>query len=347
MSSPSTKLSKSPKTLQIVALCGFLVLVSGAPVLAQFGNPEHAFHTVWRGTWRSGWTSFAPFQLGGQAHVLSYMSSSGRVDIDRFNPDGKGTVTVWPPDAPAAHWNKGWTTILPLHPSSFILSYRQGNGVLHLDEIDSGGQGTTTRWKGNLSPGLRLAVLTLGSTNYLLRYAPDGWAYIYRLDIHNPPRAQVWGEKWTPGWTSLVPFQLDGGSYLLSYNGSNGRVDIDRFYLDGAGKEQMSRVWPAPGQPYAYWKTGWTSFAPFQAAGQTYLLSYMRGSERVEIDRFNLGGKGTTTVYPKDGDAVVNNGWTSVVSFQLNNRAHFLLYGKDPWPQKAGFKEVHIYAIND
>jgi hypothetical protein len=89
---------------------------------------------------------------------------------------------------------------------------------------------------------------------------------------------ELWRDRWTAGWSSLVPFQLNGVPHLLSYKIGDGTVAIDRFNPDGKATTELWRD---------TWTAGWSSLVPFQLNGVPHLLSYKIGDGTVAIDRID------------------------------------------------------------
>ncbi|HYR89336.1 MAG TPA: hypothetical protein VE422_34995 [Terriglobia bacterium] len=55
-------------------------------------------------TWATSWTTFSPYVLSGQAHILIYMTGSGVVKVLKLQPNGSGKDTIW-----TGAWTAGWS----------------------------------------------------------------------------------------------------------------------------------------------------------------------------------------------------------------------------------------------
>jgi hypothetical protein len=99
--------------------------------------------------WSIGWTHVVPFSLAGKVYLLAYREDTGVVAIDRINDDiSTGTTNIYPP---AAAWSTGWTHLVPfsLGDQPYILGYRQDTGLVAIDKIKDGGQGTENTFRGS------------------------------------------------------------------------------------------------------------------------------------------------------------------------------------------------------
>ena len=120
-------------------------------------------------------------------------------------------------------------------------------------------------------------------------------------------------EPWTPGWSTVAPFDLAGQPTLLSYKVGTGAVSIDRIRPDATGFDTLYS---------SVWTLGWTSIVPFLLDGQPHLLSYKAGTGQAAIDRVQPTGQGT---YPVLNDTWTI-GWTTIMPLQLGGQPRFLFY---------------------
>ena len=164
-----------------------------------------------------------------------------------------------------------------------------------------------------------------GNPHYLAYKKSDGTAHIDRIRPDALGVDTIWetaaGQKWTKGWTSFVPFVLNGQPHYLAYKAGSGQVAIDRIRGDGQG---VDTIWPPEG--IEKWSTGWTSFVPFLLGGKPHYLAYKVGSGQVAIDRIRSDGQGVDTIWPAEGVAKWSKGWTSFVPFVLSGQPHYLAY---------------------
>lgn len=266
---------------------------------AEAINFHRCFHTrllspiaileMWRSTLVKGFTSIMPFVLNSQQHYLAYKSSDGTAQIGRIHSDGQGNDTIW--STTSQKWTKGWTSFVPflLGGKPHYLAYKSGSGQVAIDRIRADGKGVDTIW----------------------------------------PTQGV--ENWTKGWTSFVPFLLNGKPCYLAYKRGNGEVAIDRIRADGKG---VDTLWPTQG--VETWSKGWSSFVPFVINGAQHYLAYKEGSGTVHIDRIRDGGQGVDNVWQGQW----SDKWTSMIGFKFQGRPHILSY-KNEW----GY--AHVDSVND
>lgn len=126
---------------------------------------------------------------------------------------------------------------------------------------------------------------------------------------------QVFSGTWSAGFTSFMPFVLNGQPHQLAYNATTGTVHFDRFFANANGAETL---WDYT------WGAGWSHFVPYYIGGYPYFVAYNQSSGELHFDTFpqNLQGaivKGTKTIA---------SGFTSIVSFVLAGENYLLLYNK-------------------
>ena len=148
------------------------------------------------------------------------------------------------------------------------------------------------------------------------------------INVYDYPRFDtVWEDEWTSGWTTFMPFMLNGAQHYLAYKHGAGDVDIDRIRADGQG---VDTIWGDT------WSSGWTTFMPFLLNGAPHYLAYKNGNGDVDIDRIRPDGLGVDTVW----EDTWTSGWSSFVPFLLNGHPHYLAY-------KVGSGRVAIDRIRD
>lgn len=124
---------------------------------------------------------------------------------------------------------------------------------------------------------------------------------------------ELWHDHWSKGWTSIVPFVLNGAPHLLEYKSGEGTVAIDRINANGQGTTELWRD---------TWSKGWTSIAPFILNSAPHQLEYKSGDGTVAIDRINANGQGTTELWRDTW----SRGWTSIVPFVIAGEPYLLEY---------------------
>jgi hypothetical protein len=152
-------------------------------------------------------------------------------------------------------------------------------------------------------------------------------------EIIEPPNGtlELWKKQqgWTTGWTSFVPFSMNGGRYLFMYKVGDGTVDIDQIVDPTQGTVQL---WQHP----QGWSTGWTHFAPFEMNGGQYMLIYKSGEGRVKVEQIVDPLQNPIT---KRQDQWTK-GWTHIAPFVMNGGQFLFLY-------KAGNGQVKVVQILD
>jgi tyrosinase-like protein len=149
-----------------------------------------------------------------------------------------------------------------------------------------------------------------------------------QFNVYDFPRFDtIWTDSWTNGWTTFMPFMLNGVQHYLAYKQGSGEVDIDRIKADAQGVET---IWGAD------WSSGWSTFMPFELGGVPHYLAYKSGNGDVDIDRIRLDGQGVDTIWEDNW----TSGWSSFVPFLLNGHPHYLAY-------KVGSGRVAIDRIRN
>lgn len=268
-----------------------------------------------RDNWGQGWTTFMPFEVNGLVHYLAYDkkpgASGGRVSIDRIDlvdRNGKKVLQINNVYDRKAY-TTGWTIFMPfrLDGNPFYLAYKSETGQLTVDRFRT-------------TPGQEFGINSSdGSPVDTLFSAPD----------------------WGKGWTTFMPFTTNGVVHYLAYNKNTGRVSIDRIDLvirkDATG--QLGRVVEIKNvyDQVAY-TPGWTTFVPFEYEGRAHYLAYKEQTGEVSIDRICNGAQAD----PDTGWPVEvmftdrwSPGWTSFLSFKMNERPHFFAYANPQTPQTA------------
>lgn len=173
--------------------------------------------------------------------------------------------------------------------------------------------------------------------------------------------ATTMDRTWGTGFTSMMPFTMNGKAHLLAYNTNTGTVHFDRFLPEASGVEvAYNSTWGTGfthfvpyyinGSPYflAYnsstgalhydtfrqdlqgpivnamttVSTGFTSIVPFTKGGQNYVLFYNKATGAVAYDQMNATGSGATTVYSSNW----GTGWTDFTFYYIGGEPHFIAY---------------------
>jgi hypothetical protein len=279
---------------------------------------------LWRTTVLKELTSFAPFTLNGQQHYLAYKKSSGHAEIDRIHADAKGIDTIWSTKT-GENWTKGWTAFVPfaLGGKPHYLAYKAGSGQVNIDRIRPDGKGVDAIWPTQgtetWSKGWTSFVPFLlgGKPHYVAYKVSNGQVNIDRIRPDGQGVDTVWpaqpGVKWQPGWTSFVPFLLNGKPHHLAYQSSTGKVHIDRIRPGGQGVDTLVET---------SWSRGWTSMIGFVLNGRPHILSYRKSSGYAKLSSVNDSGTETQSLWCDQW----TKGWTAFFPFDLNGKRHHLTY---------------------
>lgn len=257
-------------------------VASGEVDIHQLSEDGKDFKKVWEDTWTTGWTSFAPFNMDGAQHVLLYKRDQGVAKIIRINSNGLGYTT-----ASTLDWSEGWTSLMPFHlkGDAHVLLYKANGGAVKIVRINAGGSGTTTTWTGDWTSGWTSFMpyshggLLQPTTVQFLIYKKDaGDAKILEVDPNGEGAEILWSDKWTQGWTSIMPLSRGLQDYFLLYKAGSGEAKIGRIRDDSQG---YIKVWDGS------WTSGWTGFLRF-ASGVNFLVLYKQDSGAMKILRVCL-----------------------------------------------------------
>lgn len=155
-----------------------------------------------------------------------------------------------------------------------------------------------------------------GQPHYLAYKEDSGQVSIDRIQPNLHGVETIWGGgagTWTTGWTTFMPFVLNGQTHYLAYKIKTGQATIDVIRLDGRG---VDTIWGGS------WSTGWTTFMPFVLNGQPHYLSYKAETGQMTIDRIRPDGCGSDTIWHDTW----TTGWTSFMPFVSRGQAHYLAY---------------------
>jgi hypothetical protein len=280
----------------------------------------------WRSAWSPGWTSIVTLQPGAQAAgrtqatYLTYYSGNGSMQIGRIREPGRG---------PDSAWDIGrqgdWTTVVPFraHNRSYYLGYSSHMGWARIERIDGRERRIATVWRANWGSGwMSIVPFSMQGRAHFLVYRPsDGNATIDQFDPQRESLVTLWDNTkapWETGWTSIVPFSLDGWPHYLAYRNRDGLVVIGRFAAHGQGAE---RVWDNDAHR---WERGWAWFAPFAPNGQTCFLKYRMSDGAIAVDRVRSGGRRLETRW--------SGGWspgvTALAPFSIDGAPFLLAYNR-------------------
>ncbi|WP_437306828.1 hypothetical protein [Sorangium sp. So ce388] len=132
------------------------------------------------------------------------------------------------------------------------------------------------------------------------------------LPLDGPVR-QAFSGTWETGWTSLMPFELNGESHQIAYNSTTGAVHFDKFFPNAQG---ANTVWSST------WGTGFTRFVPYYINGYPYFIVYNTTNGAVHFDTFpsNLQGPIINGIHSWPA------GLTNITHFVLGGENYLLIY---------------------
>lgn len=267
---------------------------------------------IYREPWSLGWTTIAPFHLGGQPHLISYKVGDGSVSIDRIRPDGMGTDHLL-----GGAWTTGWTSFVPMATAAgqFLLIYKLVTGEAEIDQISADGQNVSGVLNMAWNPGFtQMVAFDLPAGPHLLSYSiGSGAASIDSLRADGSQFDNTMTSTWSTDWSSLVPMAVRGRQFLLSYKATTGDMQINEITPDGRNVNVLSRH---------LWSTDWTSFAPFAIDGDVFYVAYKASTGEMALDRVRPDGSGVDTLlwgpWAKD--------WAIFAPFVLGGVPHQLVY---------------------
>ncbi|MDQ3775004.1 MAG: S8 family serine peptidase [Pseudomonadota bacterium] len=130
------------------------------------------------------------------------------------------------------------------------------------------------------------------------------------------------------GWTTFMPFELNGKPHYLAYDSSTGAAWNYRI-LPSARPDPKTKE-PVEVIKYMKWDDGWTTFMPFKLSGdaRTHYLAYKAKTGEVRIDRIRPDGKGVDTIWgtPLDPKIKWAPDWTHFMPFTLGGKPYYLAY---------------------
>lgn len=281
-------------------------------IIATFARFVHRPEEIHRETWTLGWTTIAPFALGGQPHFLSYKAAQGSVSIDRLRPDASGFDNTM-----GSTWSAGWTTLLPIATPAgqFLVLYKAATGQAEIDRISADGQNVDTVTPLSWTTGwTHMAAFTLGGQPHVLSYkTATGSVSIDRFLPDGSGFVTTMGSTWSLGWTTLLPIAVGGRQLLLTYKAGTGEMQLSEITPDGQNVNTLSSH---------QWSPGWTAFCPFTVDGDAFYVAYKAGDGLMSVDRVRPDGSNVDTLLFRTW----GTGWGIFAPFTLGGVPHELVY---------------------
>lgn len=288
-----------------------LCAVCRREIIASMSRYVHRPEEIRREAWTLGWTTIAPFLLGGQPHVLSYKGLEGSISIDKIRPDLSFENTM------GSTWSPGWTSLVPLASPTgqFLLLYKTLTGQAELDRISPDGRDVTTVKSMTWTTGwTHIVPFTLAGRAHVLSYkVASGAVSIDRLRPDGTGFDTMMGSTWSPGWTTLLPLAVGSRVLLLTYKIATGEMQLSEISADGRNVTTISAE---------TWSPGWTGFCPFTVDGDVFYIAYQALTGRMSLDRIRPDGSGVDTLLSRSWAS----GWGIFVPFTLDGHPHELVY---------------------
>ena len=120
--------------------------------------------------------------------------------------------------------------------------------------------------------------------------------------------------------TSLLPFFTRGGSYVLCYATSTGRVGTYQLGASGGGDVSVKQVW----DPAKNWAAGWTRFGLFQLSHENYFIKTNSVHHNTYID--HLLDDASLGSHPDRVDVPLDPNLTALATFVLGGDPCFATY---------------------
>jgi hypothetical protein len=196
-------------------------------------QPNGRVQNRWRSKWTPGWTHMFGFRMEGRSCLFSYRAATGEAAIDRIAITNDGTETLW--RSGPGEYAKDWTTFFPLtldgaEPHYF--AYKAVTGEFFIHRIKTELDGVEEIKRGKLNPGFSslMPYRRRGNEpNHFLMYrSATGSVALLRIRSSLMPEI-IWCHKWSKGWTSFMPFELEGEPHYLAYKAGSGDAAIDKI----------------------------------------------------------------------------------------------------------------------
>jgi 1-phosphatidylinositol phosphodiesterase len=265
------------------------------------------------GEWSSGWTAWAPFTIGNVQYYLDYKEGNGYFKFQQITDDGAGYQPI-----ANGTWTAGWTIFMPFYSegNAYYLNYKQGTGGYNLQQIFADGSYNLLA-SGSLASGLTsLMPFYIAGTPYCLAYNALDGSFQFLQIVFSAEGGVTLQElsqgKWTSGWTSWVPFTIDGTPYYLNYKEATGEYNFQQITEDGSGYTLIKS---------GSWTTGWTLFMPFYGDCHPFYLNYKQESGEYNLQEIHADGS-----YTLLESGAMASGFTSLMPFSLHGDPYCLAY---------------------
>jgi hypothetical protein len=273
----------------------------------HFARLDH----VWTTAYPMGATAIVPFTLNRRPHLLVYMASGWKLNIERIGDKATELTNL------SSGWFMGaWTSFVPytLNGSQYFLAYKASNGDAQIIRVRPSGSGFDVLWSGTRPSGYTVMTpFVQDGQAYMLAYdGGSGHAAIDRFDAAGNGSTTVWSGVLPTGYGAAVPYIAAGKPYALLYN-ANGVVTTVR--LKSGGVDVVAFGWLGP---------GFTSFAAFDRGPQPRFVAYNGSSGVGKVYRIETDGTGFAAIADWDPFAPK---FSSLVPFRLLGQWYLFGYG--------------------
>jgi hypothetical protein len=192
----------------------------------------------------AGFSWLVPFEDLGVSAFLGFEFATGRHSVHHVVTSADGVhlhlekVFEFTPAGVGAMTN---VATFVFGGRTHAVLYNRFTGEIRIDRIDSATQPFTNVFSGSIEPGwTTMTTFRTSGGVFLLRYeVMTGTFKIQHLETLGATFTPfvVGDPVWTPGFTHILPYELNNRTYLLRHNGIRGRTSIVRARTDGSGAD--------------------------------------------------------------------------------------------------------------
>ncbi|MEL7132084.1 MAG: M23 family metallopeptidase [Pseudomonadota bacterium] len=269
--------------------------------------------------------SFIRWRDGGDNYILRYSPNTRRTRITRMDADGTGGTNTWTGE----NWGRSWTHHAHWTSGSdhFLLQYSAPRGRAQFFRIEPNGTGLaliedTNTW---VQRWTTIKRVNHAGNNYLFVYnSITGYHQILRIDANNRSAAVTWVNDDIRGWTHILPFDQDGGQYVLYYKAASGRVvirqlvDESRDGFDGT-ELRLDTVYDGTR------RANWTHMTLARDGGTLFMLGFRADNGRARLWEISDPSAGPIG----QGQFQLNRKWDIITAMREGGQARIFLYGID------------------
>ena len=212
----------------------------GSPLLVP-GRPD-----IGVGNINAGWSTLAPFALGGVQHLFGHDFGSGRFAMWRLGGFGDTLIQTFfdTPGGTTSH-----VVIVTRDGAPHMIAYNMFTGDALMSRIDGNDAAPVDPVAMTWGAGITAVVpLELDGEPFVLTYRPfSGEVAIRKITASGFVMAFVRTAFWPTNITHVASTPKDGRPYVTRYAAGTGRMLIDHVRVNGTGLDFVCRVDPSPG----------------------------------------------------------------------------------------------------